>query len=76
MNKLITERTFRISGRPASFGHVPQVHFLHPLHHRLYLVRSVIGETVLHAAVLALRMDPRFSSDLRHPELPHHSERI
>lgn len=53
---------------------VPSVHLLQPVLLRIRVVRTLPGETLLHASVQSIRMDSRRIADCRHSELPDHTE--
>ena len=56
--------------------HLILTYFVRQVRHRFCVVRPLLGETLLHAAVLPLRVDPRRAPDCRHPVILDHSGQI
>lgn len=63
-----------ISGILASVGQIPSLHFIFFVHRRFRVVRSVVGQTLLHEAVFTLCLDPCCPFDSRHSKLFNHPQ--
>lgn len=64
------------AGRNANDDEVPPLPLLLAVLHRVRLVRALADAKVLHAPILALRLDPRGAAYCGHAELPNHREHI